>query len=51
MISTMNKVIYNQYNYNLDKLPEELIYNVYQYIGNDNMIEYHSHYVSNDVFQ
>jgi len=40
MISTMNKVIYNQYNYNLDKLPEELIYNVYQYIGNDNMIEY-----------
>ena len=40
MISTMNKVIYNQYNYNLDKLPEEIIYNVYQYIGNDNMIEY-----------
>ena len=40
MISTMNKVIYNQYNYNLDKLPEELIYNVYQYIGNDIMIEY-----------
>ena len=40
MISTMNKVIYNQYNYNLDKLPEEIIYNVYQYIGNDNMIKY-----------
>ena len=40
MISTMNKVIYNQYNYNLDKLPEEIIYNVYQYIGNDIMIEY-----------
>tara|TARA_B100000427_G_C14962842_1_gene357531 strand:- start:53 stop:415 length:363 start_codon:yes stop_codon:yes gene_type:complete len=36
----MNKVIYNQYNYNLDKLPEEIIYNVYQYIGNDNMIKY-----------
>ena len=40
MISTMNKVIYNQYNYNLDRLPEEIIYNVYQYIGNDNMIKY-----------
>ena len=39
MISTMNKVIYNQYNYNLDRLPEEIIYNVYQYIGNDNMIK------------